>query len=1281
MKSLRLSNVRSKLPFRLMIRLGLTLWSICLLSLSVWSAGENCSNPYMLACGSHNSSTLGGGNDWNIGDYPCHTSSSSFNGEDRVYKLNLPKDDWYFITLSNLTADLDIFLMWDICNGTSSNSCLGKSTRSGTSTEQIGPIYLRQFENIYVIVDGYHSSIQGNYRITLTCYNRPSPSACRQSYNFRGLSFHENFEIYNTGNISSQSTIWKKYASTSADASVSNTRAYTGSKSLRVQRGTTSPDVLLPFGNLEFGRYRLTWKMYVVNGSSGYYNLQHNKDGGHWAYEVRFNSTGQGTVEYLRTTQFNFNFPRNQWFSCTQIIDIDENIVELYINGEYVGHWTWSHGTVSGGTLSSKKLGAINFFANTGNHYYVDDICMYRTGCLDCVITPLDQQVCLYEGNTYRSACFAECAGYTDEEWNIGNCECICPLIYSPVCAGGKTYSNSCVAQCDGHTTWTPGACVSSCTECFQCFTWRPRTANELVFYQDYCTDESGTISYEWTLPSGSGATFIDGTNKNSKNPICRFPNSGTFNVCYKVFRGSTKVYECCKKVTIGTCTNEPEAFFTFTYNSSTQEYTLDGTVSKNASGYEWDYGGGSKSGGTDSKPRVKFTSGKCYTVCLTIYNACGSSKICKTFCPGASCTSDATPPTHSAPIISIEDDELSISGMPEWDKTDWSLSSGLSYATGYSPTSRQLKARFGAPGYYLVCVVATKGCHRICYCFPVYYPGCCITEYDKVTFEFGQVCGTAMTEIDVPVKVYNFSNITGASYTIRMEDTMVGQIIGFSTVNLFSSLPSFYELEPGEVWAFSWVNNDGLTYPDGTTLFNLRVKLKNIAGQTSNIIIDNEPVPIAVYKNALPVDYYIRHGSVCIGTPSKYIEGEIISYSKEKINNADVILIDNTTPGISSARLFITGGLGFYRFNQLGSGRILTVECHKSNDIRSGLDIGDLIAIQNHIAGRAIFSRPEQYVAADVNHSGSINSTDVQMLQQVILGAASSFGMHPSWVFIPTTETLTTDKAKNHTYRTTYIFNPFSTNASGRNFYGIKIGDVNFNTNYQTIQNNLATRQSYTSLSGPDLTASVGTTLQDPLTIQPSEGLRAITMEVHWDESVVKLEDVNTFNLALPGFNEQALDYSRLDQGVLTITWIGEQEVTNLSGHTLLNLNFRTIGPAGAYTDIRFGDPRVYDDLGFETQAQLKDGSIHITPVTSKSIPALLFPNPARNMVNIQVYEPTVEVVELLNVLGQSTKLHWKGQTQYQMDVNHLAPGMYYVVLQKDGLRSTHPLIIKTNR
>lgn len=37
--------------------------------------------------------------------------------------------------------------------------------------------------------------------------------------------------------------------------------------------------------------------------------------------------------------------------------------------------------------------------------------------------------------------------------------QCICMLIYDPVCSEGKTYGNACEAKCQGIKKYTKGAC------------------------------------------------------------------------------------------------------------------------------------------------------------------------------------------------------------------------------------------------------------------------------------------------------------------------------------------------------------------------------------------------------------------------------------------------------------------------------------------------------------------------------------------------------------------------------------------------------------------------------------------------------------------------------------------------------------------------------------------------------------------------------------------------------------------------------------------------------
>lgn len=61
-----------------------------------------------------------------------------------------------------------------------------------------------------------------------------------------------------------------------------------------------------------------------------------------------------------------------------------------------------------------------------------------------------------------------------------------------------------------------------------------------------------------------------------------------------------------------------------------------------------------------------------------------------------------------------------------------------------------------------------------------------------------------------------------------------------------------------------------------------------------------------------------------------------------------------------------------------------------------------DLIMMKRHILQVELFSSPYQYIAADVNNSGSVSMADVVEIKRVILGIQSEFTDAPSWRFIP---------------------------------------------------------------------------------------------------------------------------------------------------------------------------------------------------------------------------------------------------------------------------------------
>ena len=69
---------------------------------------------------------------------------------------------------------------------------------------------------------------------------------------------------------------------------------------------------------------------------------------------------------------------------------------------------------------------------------------------------------------------------------------------------------------------------------------------------------------------------------------------------------------------------------------------------------------------------------------------------------------------------------------------------------------------------------------------------------------------------------------------------------------------------------------------------------------------------------------------------------------------------------------------------------------------VQENVSIDDVIRIQRHLLGVTPFDSPYQYVAADVNNSGSVTTLDMIGVARIILGIETQFPGVSSWRYIP---------------------------------------------------------------------------------------------------------------------------------------------------------------------------------------------------------------------------------------------------------------------------------------
>ena len=188
--------------------------------------------------------------------------------------------------------------------------------------------------------------------------------SCEYSYSWEpcnNQTWFEDFESYDDSNIDSQSNAWIGWDGTNSGVDVTDDFSFMSNQSILVEQGD---DVLHMFDPLiDSGSGEVIFYMYIPSSDNAgsYYNMLHNYDAANsnWAFQVLFASASSGEQSYIDfDTPVYFDAVYDTWTEVRHEIDIDNDIISLYYNNEFIYTWTWSDGSAG----SSNILDALNFY-------------------------------------------------------------------------------------------------------------------------------------------------------------------------------------------------------------------------------------------------------------------------------------------------------------------------------------------------------------------------------------------------------------------------------------------------------------------------------------------------------------------------------------------------------------------------------------------------------------------------------------------------------------------------------------------------------------------------------------------------------------------------------------------------------------------------------------------------------------------------------------------------------------------------------------------------------
>lgn len=169
-------------------------------------------------------------------------------------------------------------------------------------------------------------------------------------------------------------------------------------------------------------------------------------------------------------------------------------------------------------------------------------------------------------------------------------------------------------------------------------------------------------------------------------------------------------------------------------------------------------------------------------------------------------------------------------------------------------------------------------------------------------------------------------------------------------------------------------------------------------------------------------------------------VGGKIASLNNKGIKDA-IVSWERTTPAGSNS--LYTDQNGNFSFLNLTSGMNYAIKVEKNIEFTKGVTTLDIVLIQRHILGIQTFDSPFKYLAADVNNNCNVTAADISEIRRLILGKINAFAVSPSWKFVPVNSVLPSNTPCGFQHVINY--NLINRNQLNADFYGIKMGDINF--------------------------------------------------------------------------------------------------------------------------------------------------------------------------------------------------------------------------------------------
>lgn len=273
-------------------------------------------------------------------------------------------------------------------------------------------------------------------------------------------------------------------------------------------------------------------------------------------------------------------------------------------------------------------------------------------------------------------------------------------------------------------------------------------------------------------------------------------------------------------------------------------------------------------------------------------------------------------------------------------------------------------------------------------------------------------------------------------------------------------------------------------------------------------------------------------------------IAGQIQNICSGTMSRINVVMTGNVSETVQ------TDDNGVYQFDNVPIGSSVKIRPDFDEDIAKDVTAFDNVVISRHILNVTPFTSPYQFIAADVNKSGTITAFDIVSIRKVVLARENKFQNNTSWRFIDATYNFPANPLGNNFPEEVNI-NNLSINTQV-NFIGIKVGDVNCVAPLEipSFLNLFIEPMEFTE-------EEVQTTINVPVKVDKFTNIAGLEFGLDWDGTV--LEYVGHNMVSAIGGN---MGETNVNNGKLMYLWTDETggNQSLASNSTLFEVQFKIL-------------------------------------------------------------------------------------------------------------------------